>query len=80
MAGTGIPRHVLWAQRDTLLPQNEGRAFASELGASFEVVAPRPAGKTVDHNWMYRCPQLFVDHVERLGLVAWGRRSIGAPG
>ena len=80
VAGTGISSHVLWAQRDTLLPQNEGRAFASELGASFEVVAPRPGGKTVDHNWMYRCPQLFVDHVERLGLVAWGRPDMGQLG
>jgi pimeloyl-ACP methyl ester carboxylesterase len=71
VAQSGIRSHVLWAERDTLLQRTEGRKFASRLGASFEVISPRPGGKTVDHNWMYRCPQLFVDHMERLGLRAW---------
>jgi pimeloyl-ACP methyl ester carboxylesterase len=78
VARSGIPSHVLWAQRDTLLRQDEGRAFASELGASFDVISPHRGGKTVDHNWMYRCPQLFADRVERLGLEAWRQgRSAG---
>ncbi|HWC37951.1 MAG TPA: hypothetical protein VG476_05460, partial [Acidimicrobiales bacterium] len=72
VAATGIRSHVLWAERDTLLHQEEGRRFAGELGASFRIISPRPGGKTVDHNWMYRCPQLFVDNLERLHLLSWG--------
>jgi pimeloyl-ACP methyl ester carboxylesterase len=81
VASAGIRSHVLWAERDTLLLREDGRMFASELGASFDVISPRPGGKTVDHNWMYRCPQLFVDYIERLTLQAWyktGSRSQGA--
>lgn len=71
VARAGLRSHVLWAERDTLLRQEEGRLFANQLEATFSVVSPRPGGKTVDHNWMYRCPQLFVDEIERLGLEAW---------
>ena len=74
VAHTGLPSHVLWAERDTLLHQDEGRQFAEELGASFTVVSPRPGGKTVDHNWMYRCPELLVDQIEGLGLEALTQR------
>ncbi|HEX6394525.1 MAG TPA: alpha/beta hydrolase [Acidimicrobiales bacterium] len=71
VARAGLRAHVLWAERDTLLRQEEGRRFAKQLDATFTVVSPRPGGKTVDHNWMYRCPQLFVDKIERLSLEAW---------
>jgi pimeloyl-ACP methyl ester carboxylesterase len=75
VARSGIRSHVLWAQRDTLLRQEDGRAFADELGATFAVVAPRPRGKTVDHNWMYRCPDLFAHQLEQLGLQTWEQSS-----
>jgi pimeloyl-ACP methyl ester carboxylesterase len=68
VARSGIRSNVLWAQRDTLLRQEDGRRFAYELGATFESVVPLPNGKTVDHNWMYRCPDLFAHQLERLGL------------
>jgi pimeloyl-ACP methyl ester carboxylesterase len=72
VARAGLRSHVLWAERDTLLRQDDGRRFAAELGATFSVIARPPGGGAVDHNWMYRCPELFVDHMERLGLLAWG--------
>ena len=80
VASSGIPSHVLWAQRDTLLRQQDGRAFASELGATFEVLVPRPDGKTVDHNWPYRCPKLFADYMERLAGRAQRTASRGEQG
>jgi pimeloyl-ACP methyl ester carboxylesterase len=75
IARSGIRSHVLWAERDTLLHREDGQEFASAIGASFDVIAPRPGGKTVDHNWMYRCPQLFADRIEELNLLAWGDAS-----
>ncbi len=66
----GLPAHVLWANRDSILRQADGRALAAELGATFTVVKSDD-GKPVDHDWIYRHPQLFVDHVEQLGLVAF---------
>jgi pimeloyl-ACP methyl ester carboxylesterase len=67
----GLRSHVLWAERDTLLSQAEGSMFAERIGAAFHVVSPLPGGKTVDHNWMYRCPELFVSQLERLDLRLW---------
>jgi pimeloyl-ACP methyl ester carboxylesterase len=65
----GLRAHVLWANRDSLLRQADGRAFAAELQASFTVVQT-PDNEPVDHDWIYRHPQLFVDHVGQLGLDA----------
>jgi pimeloyl-ACP methyl ester carboxylesterase len=67
VAERGLPAHVLWANRDSLLSRNDGAAFARELHASF-TVAERGDGGPVDHDWMYRHPCLFVEHVDRLGL------------
>lgn len=67
----GIPCHVLWASRDTLLRRADGAEFARELHATFTVVN-RPAGAhPVDHDWMYRYPGLFTVYLERLGLKAF---------
>jgi pimeloyl-ACP methyl ester carboxylesterase len=78
VAAAGLPAHVLWASRDSLLRREDGRAFARELHASFTVVQA-PDGKPVDHDWMYRHPGLFVSCVEQLGLVAL-RDEHGLPG
>jgi pimeloyl-ACP methyl ester carboxylesterase len=67
VAGHNLRAHVLWANRDSLLSRDDGAAFARELGASF-TIAERRDDAPVDHDWMYRHPQLFVQHVERLGL------------
>jgi hypothetical protein len=73
IAEAGVPAHVLWANRDSLLNRNDGQEFARELHASFTVV---DAPGYVDHDWMYRHPQLFVDHLERLGLAALGHSAV----
>jgi hypothetical protein len=45
-------------------------AFARRLDASF-TVAERPAGYgPIDHDWMFDDPDLFVRHLEKLGLHA----------
>jgi pimeloyl-ACP methyl ester carboxylesterase len=67
VADEGVPAHVLWANRDCVLSRQDGREFARELHASFTVV---DAPGYVDHDWMYRHPQLFVDHLDQLGLHA----------
>ena len=70
VAGTRIPCHVLWAERDTILARRDGMEFARRLNASF-TVAERPAGYgPIDHDWMFDDPELFVRHLERLGLHA----------
>lgn len=69
VAEAGVPSHVLWAKRDSLLRRKDGEEFARQLHASFTVCN---AWGYVDHDWMYRHPQLFVDHLDRLGLSAFG--------
>lgn len=69
IAAAEIPAHVLWANRDSILTQGDGREFARELGASF-TVAESPNGGAIDHDWMFQQPELFVAHLEALGLRA----------
>jgi pimeloyl-ACP methyl ester carboxylesterase len=73
VADAGIPAHVLWAKRDSLLRRRDGEEFARQLNASFDVCR---APGYVDHDWMYRHPQLFVDHLDRLGLSVLGSAPI----
>jgi pimeloyl-ACP methyl ester carboxylesterase len=70
IARAGLPCHVLWANRDTLLERRDGSEFARDLGASFTVVDRQVGGGPVDHDWMYRYPALFVDYLDKLGLAA----------
>lgn len=74
VAEQGIPSHVLWANRDSLLSRQDGQEFARELHASFTVV---DAPGYVDHDWMYRHPQLFLQQLDTLGLRVLGNRSAG---
>lgn len=69
VAGAGIPAHVMWANRDSILTRADGRQFAEALGATF-TVASRPGGGPIDHDWMFQQPELFVAHLERLKLEA----------
>jgi pimeloyl-ACP methyl ester carboxylesterase len=66
----GIPAHVLWANRDSVLTQHDGCQFADELGASF-TLASKPGGGRIDHDWMFQQPELFVAHLDQLGLRAF---------
>ena len=65
-----IPCHVLWAERDTLLLRSDGREFARRLNATFTVAEPPPGYGHIDHDWMFDDPELFMAHLERLGLAA----------
>jgi pimeloyl-ACP methyl ester carboxylesterase len=71
IADAGIRAHVLWANRDSILPRSDGRRFAERLGASF-TVAVDPDGRPVDHDWMFQEPDLFVAHLRTLGIAAVG--------
>ena len=69
VAQDGIPAHVLWANRDSLLSRSDGLQFAKELDATF-TVASSPDGRAIDHDWMFQQPSLFFDHLDGLGLKA----------
>lgn len=66
VARARIPSHVLWANRDSILPRSDGRRFAERLHATF--VVARSADGPVDHDWMFQDPELFVEHLRLLGL------------
>jgi pimeloyl-ACP methyl ester carboxylesterase len=68
-ARAGLPAHVLWANRDSILRRSDGESFAHALHASF-TVASAPDGRAIDHDWMFQEPELFFAHLERLKLVA----------
>ena len=80
VAAAGVPCHVVWANRDTLLTRADGQAFARALRASFTVAAD----PTVDHDWMFDDPELFAATLEGLGLEVLGAGlrppSPGSPG
>jgi pimeloyl-ACP methyl ester carboxylesterase len=69
VAEAGLPAHVLWANRDSILERSDGRRFASELHASF-TIASAPGGRTMDHDWMFQQPDVFFDHLLDLDLKA----------
>jgi pimeloyl-ACP methyl ester carboxylesterase len=73
VARLGIPAHVLWANRDSILSQADGSRFAEELGATFTVASPDRG--SLDHDWMFQQPQVFFDHLESLGLVALSSKA-----
>ena len=76
VAASGIPAHVLWANRDSILSRADGLQFAERLGATF-TVATTADGGPVDHDWMFQQPELFVGHLEELGLRALGTVNRG---
>jgi pimeloyl-ACP methyl ester carboxylesterase len=70
VARAGLPAHVLWANRDSILSRSDGKRFAEELHASF-TIASAPDGRAIDHDWMFQQPELFFRHLEGLGLKAF---------
>ena len=70
IADAGVPCHVLWAQRDSILSRPDGIDFAKLLNASFTVAEQPPGYGPIDHDWMFDDPELFVQHLERLDLRA----------
>ena len=69
IARAGLPAHVLWANRDSILSRSDGRRFAEELNATFTVAAGTD-GACFDHDWMFQQPKEFFDHLDGLGLAA----------
>jgi pimeloyl-ACP methyl ester carboxylesterase len=69
-AMAGIPCHVLWAEQDTILNRRDGMEFARRLHATFTVADRPPGYGPIDHDWMFDDPELFVAHLEKLGLRA----------
>ena len=70
IVAAGIPCHVLWAERDTILRRSDGQDFARDLHATFTVVNRPPGYGHVDHDWMFDDPELFAAHLDGLGLQA----------
>jgi pimeloyl-ACP methyl ester carboxylesterase len=70
VAAAGLPCHVLWAERDTVLARADGREFAKRLHADFTVAERPPGYGPIDHDWMFDDPALFAAHLARLGLQA----------
>ncbi len=70
IADAGVPCHVLWAERDSILSRKDGMEFARRLHATFTVAERPPGYGPIDHDWMFDDPELFVGHLERLGLRA----------
>jgi pimeloyl-ACP methyl ester carboxylesterase len=69
VAAAGIPAHVLWANRDSIIPRADGERFADELDGTF-TVASTPDGRAMDHDWMFQQPDVFFAHLDELGLKA----------
>lgn len=69
-ASVGLPCHVLWAERDTILSRKDGQEFARRLHATFTVAKRPPGYGPIDHDWMFDDPELFVQHLNELGLRA----------
>ena len=74
-AAVGLPCHVLWAERDTILSRKDGREFARRLHATFTVAKRPPGYRPIDHDWMFDDPELFAAHLEQLGLHVLSRSA-----
>ena len=70
IAKARIPAHVMWANRDSILARSDGEMFAEELRATFNV-AYAPDRRPIDHDWMFQQPEIFVDHLDALGMKAF---------
>ena len=74
----GIPCHVLWAERDSILLRADGEHFAHDLHATFNVVNRPPGYGHIDHDWMFDDPDLFESHLEELNLQVLSRSGSAA--
>jgi len=60
----GMPRSVLWAEDDTLLPLSIGEELAGALDAPLRVASGRSPDERVEHDWVYRHPTFFAHQLE----------------
>lgn len=79
LAATDLPRVVLWAQADTLLPAEVGRRAAEILGCDFVVIGPDETWtskqRSPDHDWPFRHPTHFADTITRHVAELTGRTA-----
>jgi pimeloyl-ACP methyl ester carboxylesterase len=68
IVAAGIPCHVLWAERDSILLRSDGQHFAHDLHATFTVAKRPPGYGRIDHDWMFDDPELFAADLDELGL------------
>jgi pimeloyl-ACP methyl ester carboxylesterase len=66
----GVPRSVLWAEDDTLLPLPIGEELAGALGTPLRVASGRSPDERVEHDWVYRHPTFFARQLEEALAVA----------
>jgi pimeloyl-ACP methyl ester carboxylesterase len=74
----GIPCHVLWAERDSILLRSDGERFARRLDATFNVAKRPPGYGRIDHDWMFDDAELFEAHLEELNLQVLARSGSAA--
>jgi pimeloyl-ACP methyl ester carboxylesterase len=55
-----VPRAVLWAADDALLPLSLGQELAHALDAPLRVASGRTPEERVEHDWVYRHPTFFA--------------------
>lgn len=72
LAGSDLPRAVVWARDDTLLSAADGAALAERLGADFTLVGD--PDRRIDHDWPYRRPELFARTMETVAFGGEPRR------
>lgn len=69
LAATGLPRAIVWAEEDTLLPITLGERAADALGCTLHRVRAGddwPGTRPPDHDWPFRHPAHFADTVASL--------------
>ena len=62
----GVPRSVLWAEDDSLLPLSLGEELAGALDAPLRVASGRSPEERVEHDWVYRHPTFFSRQLEEV--------------
>jgi pimeloyl-ACP methyl ester carboxylesterase len=60
----GVPRSVLWAADDSLLPLAIGERLADALDAPLRVASGRSPEERVEHDWVYRHPTFFTRQLD----------------
>ena len=60
----GVPRSVLWAEDDTLLPLPIGQELAGALDVPLRVASGRSPEERIEHDWVYRHPTFFAHQLD----------------
>src|SRR5206468_3352351 len=69
LAAKGLPRAIVWAQNDTLLPVEIGERSAEALGCELVRITAGegwPGKRPPDHDWPFREPEHFAETIDEL--------------